>query len=329
VYHPPAVKDMATDWFTRRTYHHRDYNPRRLVEEKERQGYRVSLCIPALNEASTIGGIVRSVRRHLIDRVPLLDELVVMDSNSADGTAERAAEAGALVIQDREVRPDLEPMYGKGEAMWKSLFATTGDLVAWLDADIRNFHPRFVYGVLGPLLTDPSVGYVKGFYERPVMDGDRLTGLGGGRVTELMARPLLNMFWPHLAGVVQPLAGEYAGRRSLLEQVPFFTGYGVEIGMLIDVADRFGIDAIAQVDLERRVHRNRDLADLSRMAFAVLQTAVRRLASSGRIELRSRMDLGLYLFEALDGAYRMEPSLIDVRERPPAVSVAGDGAALG
>jgi glycosyltransferase involved in cell wall biosynthesis len=329
VYHPPAVKDMATDWFTRRTYHHRDYNPRRLVEEKERQGYRVSLCIPALNEAPTIGGIVRSVRRHLIDRVPLLDELVVMDSNSADGTAERAAEAGALVIQDREVRPDLEPMYGKGEAMWKSLFATTGDLVAWLDADIRNFHPRFVYGVLGPLLTDPSVGYVKGFYERPVMDGDRLTGLGGGRVTELMARPLLNMFWPHLAGVVQPLAGEYAGRRSLLEQVPFFTGYGVEIGMLIDVADRFGIDAIAQVDLERRVHRNRDLADLSRMAFAVLQTAVRRLASSGRIELRSRMDLGLYLFEALDGAYRMEPSLIDVRERPPAVSVAGDGAALG
>jgi glycosyltransferase involved in cell wall biosynthesis len=329
VYHPPAVKDMATDWFTRRTYHHRDYDPRRLVEEKQRQGHRISLCIPALNESSTIGGIVRSVRRHLIDRIPLLDELVVMDSNSADGTAERAAEAGALVIQDREVRPDLEPMYGKGEAMWKSLFATTGDLVAWLDADIRNFHPRFVYGVLGPLLTDPSVGYVKGFYERPVMDGDRLTGLGGGRVTELMARPLLNMFWPHLAGVVQPLAGEYAGRRSLLEQVPFFTGYGVEIGMLIDVADRFGIDAIAQVDLERRVHRNRDLADLSRMSFAVLQTAMRRLVSSGRMELRSRMDLGLYLFESLDGSYRMEPSLIDVRERPPAISVAGDGASLG
>jgi hypothetical protein len=329
VYHPPAVKDVATDWFDRRTYHHRDYDLRQLVEEKERQGHRISLCIPALNEAATIGSIVRSVRRHLIDRFPLLDELVVMDSNSADGTAERAADAGALVIQDREVRPDLEPMYGKGEAMWKSLFATTGDLVAWLDADIRNFHPRFVYGVLGPLLTDPSVGYVKGFYERPIMDGDRMTGLGGGRVTELMARPLLNMFWPHLAGVVQPLAGEYAGRRSLLEQVPFFTGYGVEIGMLIDVADRFGIDAIAQVDLERRVHRNRDLADLSRMSFAVLQTAMRRLVSSGRLELHSRMDLGLYLFDALEGAYRMEPSLIDVRERPPAVSVAGDGASLG
>jgi hypothetical protein len=213
--------------------------------------------------------------------------------------------------------------------MWKSLFVTRGDLVAWLDADIRNFHPRFVYGVLGPLLRDPSVGYVKGFYERPILDGDRLTGLGGGRVTELMARPLLNMFWPHLAGIVQPLSGEYAGRRALLEQVPFFTGYGVEIGMLIDVADRFGLDAIAQVDLERRVHRNRDLADLSRMAFAVLQTAMRRLASSGRVELRTRLDLGLYLFESFEGAYRMEPSLIDVRERPPAVSVAGDGAALG
>jgi glycosyltransferase involved in cell wall biosynthesis len=328
VYHSRAVKDVATDWFTRRTYHHRDYDPRQLLQEKDRQGCTISLCIPALNEAATIGPIVRSVRRQLMDRLPLLDEVVVVDSNSADGTADRAADEGALVVQDREIRPDLEPMYGKGEAMWKSLFVTRGDLVAWLDADIRNFHPRFVYGVLGPLLRDPSVGYVKGFYERPILDGDRLTGLGGGRVTELMARPLLNMFWPHLAGIVQPLSGEYAGRRALLEQVPFFTGYGVEIGMLIDVADRFGLDAIAQVDLERRVHRNRDLADLSRMAFAVLQTAMRRLASSGRVELRTRLDLGLYLFESFEGAYRMEPSLIDVRERPPAVSVAGDGAAL-
>jgi glycosyltransferase involved in cell wall biosynthesis len=329
VYHSRAVKDVATDWFARRTYHHRDYDPRQLLQEKERQGCTISLCIPALNEAATIGPIVGSVRRQLMDRLPLLDEVVVVDSNSADGTADRAAEAGALVVQDREIRPDLEPMYGKGEAMWKSLFVTRGDVVAWLDADIRNFHPRFVYGVLGPLMRDPSVGYVKGFYERPILDGDRLTGLGGGRVTELMARPLLNMFWPHLAGIVQPLSGEYAGRRALLEQVPFFTGYGVEIGLLIDVADRFGLDAIAQVDLERRVHRNRDLADLSRMAFAVLQTAMRRLASSGRVELRTRLDLGMYLFESIEGAYRMEPSLIDVRERPPAVSVAGDGAALG
>jgi glucosyl-3-phosphoglycerate synthase len=326
VYHSRAVKDMATDWFSRRTYHHRDYDPHELLREKERQGLGISLVIPALNEAPTIGSIVRSARRDMMERLPLVDELLVMDSNSTDGTAERAAEAGALVVQDREIRPDLEQMYGKGEAMWKSLFATRGDLVAWLDADIRNFHPRFVYGVLGPLLLDPTVGYVKGFYERPVMDGDRLTGLGGGRVTELMARPLLNMFWPHLGGVVQPLSGEYAGRRSLLEQVPFFTGYGVEIGLLIDVADRFGLDAIAQVDLERRVHRNRDLADLSRMAFAVLQTAMRRLSSSGRVELRTRLDLGLYLFEALEGTYRMEPSLVDVRERPPAFSVAGDAA---
>jgi hypothetical protein len=328
VYHSRAVKDMATDWFSRRTYHHRDYDPRELLREKERQGLTTSLVIPALNEAATIGPIVQAVRLSMMEEVPLVDELIVVDSNSTDGTAERATEAGALVIQDREVRPDLELLYGKGEAMWKSLLVTRGDLVAWLDADIRNIHPRFVYGVLGPLLLDPTVGYVKGFYERPVMDGDRLTGLGGGRVTELMARPLLNMFWPHLGGVVQPLSGEYAGRRSLLEQIPFFTGYGVEIGMLIDVADKFGLDAIAQVDLERRVHRNRNLGDLSRMSFAVLQTAMRRLSSTGRVELRTRMDLGLYLFEVLDGVYRMEPSLVDVRERPPAVSVAGD-AALG
>jgi glucosyl-3-phosphoglycerate synthase len=328
VYHSRAVKDMATDWFSRRTYHHRAYDPRELLLAKLRQGLKVSVVIPALNEAATIGPIVGAVRQELVERIPLVDELMVVDSNSTDGTAERATEAGALVIQDREVRADLEPMYGKGEAMWKSLLVSRGDLVAWLDADIRNFHPRFVYGVLGPLLLDPAVGYVKGFYERPVMDGDRLTGLGGGRVTELMARPLLNMFWPHLGGVVQPLSGEYAGRRSLLEQIPFFTGYGVEIGMLIDVADKFGLDAIAQVDLERRVHRNRNLADLSRMSFAVLQTAMRRLSSSGRIELRTRMDLGIYLFEVLDGTYRMEPSLVVVPERPPAFSVAGD-AALG
>jgi glycosyltransferase involved in cell wall biosynthesis len=328
VYHSRAVKEMATDWFSRRTYHHRAYDPRSLLREKLRQGLKISLVIPALNEAATIAPIVGAVRENLVERVPLLDELMVVDSNSTDGTAERAAEAGALVIQDREVRPDLEPMYGKGEAMWKSLLVSRGDIVAWLDADIRNFHPRFVYGVLGPLLLDPTVGYVKGFYERPVMDGDRLTGLGGGRVTELMARPLLNMFWPHLGGVVQPLSGEYAGRRSLLEQIPFFTGYGVEIGMLIDVAEKFGLDSIAQVDLERRVHRNRNLADLSRMSFAVLQTAMRRLSSSGRMELRTRMDLGLYLFEVLEGTYRMEPSLVVVGERPPAFSVAGD-AALG
>ena len=326
MYHSRAVKDMATDWFSRRTYHHRAYDPRELLREKLRRGLTVSVVIPALNEAATIAPIVGAVRQELVERIPLVDELMVVDSNSTDGTAKRAAEAGALVIQDREVRPDLEPMYGKGEAMWKSLLVSRGDLVAWLDADIRNFHPRFVYGVLGPLLLDPTVGYVKGFYERPVMDGGRLTGLGGGRVTELMARPLLNMFWPHLGGIVQPLSGEYAGRRSLLEQIPFFTGYGVEIGMLIDVAEKFGLDAIAQVDLERRVHRNRNLADLSRMAFAVLQTAMRRLSSSGRIELRTRMDLGLYLFEVLDGTYRMEPSLVVVPERPPAFSVAGDAA---
>lgn len=321
------MTDASVQWFERRTFDHRRFDPRELATAKEQQGLSISACIPALNEAETIGPIVASVRRELMERIPLVDELVVIDSSSTDGTAEVAERAGALVIQDRAILPGLEPMTGKGEAMWKSLFALRGDVVTWLDGDIREFHPRFVYGVLGPILMDPSIGYSKAFYERPVMEAGRVTGLAGGRVTELMARPLLNLFWPHLAGLVQPLSGEYAGRRSILEQVPFFTGYGVEIGMVIDIAERFGLDTMAQVDLERRLHRNRGLDDLSRMSFAILLAAIRRLQSTDRLELHTELDLGLYLFDNTVGEYRMEPSLIDVHERPPAATVAGYGAA--
>jgi hypothetical protein len=313
-----------TEWFARRTFHHGQFgDAEALTEAKRQQVLTVSVCIPALNEEATIGPIVRTIRSELMERVPLVDELAVMDSSSSDQTAEEAEAAGALVFQDREVLPETEPLDGKGEALWKSLFALHGDVILWLDADIRNFHPRFVWGPLGPLLTDPSVGYVKSFYRRPMGDGSAVT-LEGGRVTELVARPLINMFWPHLAGLIQPLSGEYAGRRSLLEQVPFFTGYGVEMGLIIDIAERFGVDAIAQVDLEERIHRNRPIGELSRMAFAVLQTALRRLAASGRLNPPLAGGSGLYQFEDEDGAYRMEARTIEVRERPPAASLTGD-----
>ncbi len=284
----------------------------------------ISVCIPALNEESTIGPIIRTIHTELMDRLPLVDELSVIDSSSSDRTAVEAAAAGATVFQDREVLSDLEPLAGKGEALWKSLFVLRGDVVLWLDADIRNFHPRFVCGPLGPILLDPDVGYVKSFYRRPIDDGAGGSSLEGGRVTELVARPLINMFWPHLAGLIQPLAGEYAGRRTMLEQVPFFTGYAVEMGLIIDVAKRFGTGGMAQVDLDERVHRNRPIGELSRMAFAVLQAALRRLGEDER--RRASSALGMYQFEHDGDDYRIASTPIAVHERPPAATVAGYGA---
>lgn len=310
------------DWFANRTFHHRDFNAADLARAKREQGVTVSVCIPALNEEATIGPIVGQIRKELIERIPLVDELAVIDSASGDGTVATARDAGADVYQDREILPELEAFAGKGEALWKSLFVLKGDLILWLDADISNFDPRFVYGPLAPLLTDPAIGYVKSFYRRPIGAGDGRT-LEGGRVTELTARPLISMFWPHLAGLIQPLAGEYAGRRAILEQVPFCTGYGVEIGLLIDIAEQFGVDVMGQVDLEERVHRNRPIGELSRMAFGVLHAGLQRLSRSGRLDADLRAAEGLYQFEPSNGGYEMGSTPIEVRQRPPAVSVAG------
>jgi glucosyl-3-phosphoglycerate synthase len=315
------------DWFLRRTFRHSDFDVARLVEAKREQDLTVSVCIPALNEESTVGPIVERIRTELVDGTPLVDELAVIDSASSDRTVEAARAAGADVYQDRDILPEMESFAGKGEALWKSLFVLRGDLILWLDADITNFHPRFVSGPLGPLLTDPDVGYVKSFYRRPLggEDASGVRQLEGGRVTELAARPLINMFWPHLAGLIQPLAGEYAGRRSLLEQVPFGTGYGVEIGLLIDIAERFGLEAMAQVDLEERTHRNRPIGELSRMAFAVLHAALTRLARSGQMEGGLASTQGLVQFEPADGGYEMRSTEIEVRERPPAVTISAYG----
>ncbi len=311
------------DWFERRTFRHSDFDVERLIGAKRAQGVTISVAIPALNEESTVGAIVERIRGELMDGVPLVDELAVIDSASSDRTVDAARAAGADVYQDRQILPEMEAFTGKGEALWKSLFVLRGDIILWLDADITNFHPRFVYGPLGPLLTDPEVGYVKSFYRRPL--GDQAAGaaraLEGGRVTELTARPLINMFWPHLAGLLQPLAGEYAGRRTLLEQVPFCTGYGVEIGLLIDIAERFGLEAMAQVDLEERAHRNRPIGELSRMAYAVLHAALTRLARDGHLEADLSGVLSLVQFEPDNGGYAMRSTGIEIRERPPAASV--------
>jgi glucosyl-3-phosphoglycerate synthase len=309
------------EWFGDRTFHFSQFEPlAKLRTAKERLGLTISVCIPTRDEAATVGGIVRIVRRNLLERARLVDEIVVMDAGSGDDTAAIARAEGATVFFEHDVLPGQGPGSGKGEALWKSLHACRGDLICWVDADIRNFHARFVYGLLGPLLLDPEIQYVKAFYERPIRERNALRATGGGRVTELLARPLINLLWPELAGIVQPLSGEYAGRRETLEQVPFFSGYGVELGLLVDIAARSGVDVIAQVDLDRRVHRNQDMQALGRMSFGILQAVFLRLAEEGR-SAPGNFATTLVQFSGLQHDYQPEPREIVTYRRPPIVTV--------
>jgi len=317
------MTDIDTwEWFGKRTFHYSQFEPAKLRAARERLGLTVSVCLPTRDEAATVGTIVKSLRKSLLERSRLIDEIVVMDAGSVDDTVTIALAEGARVFREQDVLPEVGPGSGKGEALWKSLHACRGDLICWIDADIRNFQPRFVHGLLGPLLMDPEVLYVKAFYERPIREHNALRSTGGGRVTELVARPLLNLLWPQLAGVVQPLAGEYAGRRVALEQVPFSSGYGVELGLLVDLAERFGLDAIAQVDLERRVHRNQDVQALGRMSFGILQAVFQRLVEEGRAA-PGTYGTTLVQFSNQLREYHMEPREIVTTRRPPMVTVDG------
>jgi glucosyl-3-phosphoglycerate synthase len=317
------MTDIDTwEWFGKRTFHYSQFEPAKLRAAKERLGLTVSVCLPTRDEAATVGTIVKSLRKSLLERSRLIDEIVVMDAGSVDDTVTIALAEEARVFREQDVLPEVGPGSGKGEALWKSLHACRGDLICWIDADIRNFQPRFVHGLLGPLLTDPEVLLVKAFYERPIRERNALRSTGGGRVTELVARPLLNLLWPQLAGVVQPLAGEYAGRRVALEQVPFSSGYGVELGLLVDLAERFGLDAIAQVDLERRVHRNQDVQALGRMSFGILQAVFQRLVEEGRAA-PGTYGTTLVQFSNQLREYHMEPREIVTTRRPPIVTVDG------
>ncbi|GAA4723741.1 glucosyl-3-phosphoglycerate synthase [Phytohabitans rumicis] len=313
-------------WSAYRTRTATQWKPRDLVRDKGASS--VSVVIPARDEEDTVGPIVRTIRRHLVDRVPLVDEIIVVDSRSRDATAQVAAAAGARVVcQDRMTR-GLPRLEGKGDALWAGLAAAEGDVVAFVDADLRRFQPHFVSGLLGPLLTDQSVAFVKGFYHRPLEGSAGAERDGGGRVTELMARPLLNLFWPELAGFVQPLAGEYAGRRTVLEQVPFVSGYGVETAMLIDLLELVGLDALAQVDLGERRHRNQSTEALGRMAAQILYTAWSRLHRQGLVTTARPPTSALTQFrrgggaEALPGLDReVVVTDVSVRERPPLARV--------
>ncbi|WP_327087104.1 glucosyl-3-phosphoglycerate synthase [Nonomuraea sp. NBC_01738] len=275
----------------------------------------VSVVLPARDEERTVGGIVSSIHRDLVHHAPLVEEIIVVDSRSTDATAAEAAREGAVVVRQDDVLAHLPPLSGKGEALWKGLAASTGDLVVFVDADLRNFSTAFVTGLLGPLLLDPGTQFVKGAYERPL---GRLRG-EGGRVTELVARPLLNQWWPELSGFVQPLAGEYAARREVLERVPFVTEYGVEFGLLVDLLDLVGLDAMAQVDLGCREHGHQSTAALGRMAGQIMLTAWSRLERQGRTIAAEPPGRTLLQFGPDRRAERCE---VAVAERPPLASLA-------
>jgi glucosyl-3-phosphoglycerate synthase len=288
-----------------------------LAELKAGAHTTISVCLPARDEEATVGHIVATVRRKLVERVQLVDEIVVVDDGSRDATAEAARWEGAAVHAAADILPDAGPGSGKGNALWLSLFAATGDLVCWVDADVRNFRADFVTRLVEPLLVDPDVGFVKGYYRRPLFGEPT----GGGRVTELVARPLLSALFPHLTHIVQPLGGEYAGRRTLLETVPFVEGYGVELGLLVDVAAAFGVDTIGQADLGVREHRNRPVDELAPQAMEVLVTALRRAG-------KNRADLPATLVR-FDERHEKVLVPVEARERPPIITVPAYRTKLG
>jgi nucleotide-binding universal stress UspA family protein len=317
-----AIPARVERWFAEANFHHSEFaDLARLAALKEKQGLTVSLVLPTLNEAETIGPIVRRAVREMQERYPILDEVLVIDSASDDDTRVIAADEGARVVEHPDVLSRYGSFRGKGEALWKSLYETSGDVVVWADTDVRNWHHRMVYGTLGPLLVEPRLQYVKGYYQRPIVEGGVLKEGGGGRVTELVARPLINLFFPELSGLIQPLAGEYAGRRSLLEQIPFFTGYAVEIGHLIDAAERVGMGGLGQVDLERRVHRNQELEGLSRMSFVILQAVMKRLEERRRVRLFAELGSTMKLPRSGKGRLSLEVMELADHERPPMIRI--------
>jgi nucleotide-binding universal stress UspA family protein len=317
-----AISILVDKWFAENTFHADEFKQlNELIELKHQQGLTISLALPALNEEATVGKVISTMKNELIINAPLLDEIVLIDSDSSDRTRAIAEDLGIPVYIHQHLLDRLGPRRGKGEALWKSLLMTRGDIIAWIDTDIVNIHPRFVYGILGPLLINPQVKLVKGFYRRPLKVGGKIQAGGGGRVTELTARPLLNLFYPELSGVVQPLAGEYAGRREALERVPFFSGYGVETGLLIDIFELYGLDAIAQVDLLERIHHNQPLDALGKMSFAIIQATMQRLERRMGRPLLEDVNKSMKLIRHSAKGYFLDVEEIAEHDRPPMIEI--------
>ena len=312
------MDDRTQAWFGRRTSRWQDWPHDRLLAAKQRLGVTISVVIPARNEQRTVAAVVGAIARALVEDVPLVDELVVMDSDSTDATAQAAARAGAEVYRTAEVMTSAGSFPGKGEALWKSLHVTSGDVLVFVDADLTSWGPHFVSGLVGPLLAEPQVQLVKGFYTRVRTETDGSTSTEGGRVTELVARPLISLWWPELAAVVQPLAGEWAARRSLMESLSIPVGYGVELATLMDTVTRHGLDAVAQVDLGSRAHRHQANHDLALMAAELMVVASRRRPRGGD-SLAGEAELKQFVRDE-SGEARQLSRPIPVTERPPAAT---------
>lgn len=311
------------DWLSSNTYHHSRFKDiASLVERKTERNLKISVCFPTLNEERTIAKEIVLIRSELMTRHPLVDEIVVIDSGSTDRTREIAAEYGASVYLAADILPDLSPLRGKGENLWKALQVLSGDIIVYVDADIKNIHPRFVYGLIGPLLTRLDVKFVKAFYDRPIsLDAKRVKPSGGGRVTELVIRPLFSLYYPELTQIIQPLSGEYAGFREVFESMSFPIGYGIETSMLLDIYRFHGMSAMAQVDLDKRVHRNQSTLALGRMAFGVMQTFLERLTAEGRMSMDDRLHDVMIQYELEGEAYARREYPMERLERPPIISI--------
>ena len=314
---------MNISWIEKNTFHYSEFSDlSRLVDEKQRKNLKISLCLPTLNEEKTIAKEILIMKSELMTRYPILDEIVVVDSGSTDNTRKIARGYGADVYNAAEILPELVKFKGKGENLWKALFVTKGDIIVYLDADIKNIHHRFAYGLLGPLILFDNIKYVKAFYDRPISIGkSKIRPTGGGRVTELVIRPLFSLFFPELTQILQPLSGEYAGYRELFENIPFPIGYGVETSMILDIYEKWGLNVFAQVDLDRRIHRNQDTRALGRMSFAILQTFIKRKKKLGMVAFKEKLYNEMIQYNLIKNEFKPDIYKIEEHERPPMIDI--------
>ena len=317
------------EWFEKRSYGYAEFSDvKKLARRKRELDLSVSLVLPGRNVADTIGGIVEEVRT-LNEEAPLVEQILVVDADSVDGTAEVAARSGAEVYSENELLSHYGGAHGKGDAMWRSLSVARGDLVMFADSDTKDFKSQFVYGTLGPIISVPGVRFVKGAFRRPFKSNETVELDGGGRVTELTTKPLFNLFYPELAGFVQPLAGEFVADKELFSSIPFLTGYAVETGLMIDVFKKVGLGAMAQVDLGTRQNRHQPLFDLGRMSYSVLRAVARRLRQDGRLQQVRDPSVPDSLFQFSDYLHavatpeglKLREHVEELVERPPMAEV--------
>jgi len=314
---------MHNNWIESNTFHHSEFkNLDQLLEAKNKKNVTISLCLPTLNEQRTIAKEIVIMKSELMTRYPLIDEIVVIDSGSTDNTRDIARSYDVMVYEANDILPDLERYKGKGENLWKALYVTQGDIIIYIDADIKNIHHRFAYGLLGPLLLSDQIRFSKAFYDRPISVGEnKWRPTGGGRVTELVTRPLFSLFMPNLTQFVQPLSGEYAGYRDIFEAIPFHIGYGVETGMLIDIHEKWGLDVMAQVDLDRRVHKNQDTKALGRMSFVIIKTFLKRIQKLNRVKVNQQLFDEMIQYHLVNGKLQPDIHFLEENERPPIITI--------